>query len=138
MLVPSVEKRLDGRLQIGHAEEDSAPDGFVVQVAEPSLDKIHPTGTGGDEVRNEPRMTFQPRFYCGVFVRSVVVQDQVQRDVAAELGVEPAQKSQELLMPVSGMAFANDPSLERLQSGEQGGRAMAFVIVGSWFRNAPS
>jgi hypothetical protein len=26
----------------------------VVEVPEPSLDKVHPTGTGGDEVRHEP------------------------------------------------------------------------------------
>src|SRR5713226_7452189 len=33
-------------------------------------------------------------------------------------------------MPVSLMAFTDDLSLECLQSGEQGGGAVAFVIVG--------
>ena len=77
MLVPSIEKRLDGRLQVGYAEEDAASDGLVVQVAEPSLDKIQPTQTGGDEVRHEPGMTSQPRLYFCVLVRSVVVHDQM-------------------------------------------------------------
>ena len=77
ILVLSLEKRLDGRLQVGYAEEDSATDGLVVQVSEPSFDKIHPTGTGGDEVRHESRMTFQPRFYFRVLVRPVVVHDQM-------------------------------------------------------------
>ena len=63
ILVPSLEKRPDGRLQVGYAEEDAAADGLVVQVAEPSLHKIHPTGTGGDEVRHKPGMAFQPRLY---------------------------------------------------------------------------
>src|SRR5207244_5709289 len=63
ILIPGREKRLDGRLQVGHAAKDAAADGLVIQVAEPSLDKIHPTGTGGHEVRHEPRMTFQPRLY---------------------------------------------------------------------------
>ena len=50
---------------------------FIVQVAEPSLHQIHPTGTGGDEVRHEPRIAFQPRLYFRVLVRPVVVHDQV-------------------------------------------------------------
>ena len=77
ILVPGLEKRLYGCLQVGHAEEDATADGLVVQMAEPSLDKIHPTGTGGDEVRYEPRMTFQPRFDLGMLVRAVVVHDQM-------------------------------------------------------------
>ena len=77
MLVPSLEERLDGRLQVGYAEEDAAPDGLVVEVPEPSLDKIHPTGTGGDEVRHEPGMTFQPLLYFRVLVGPVVVHDQM-------------------------------------------------------------
>jgi hypothetical protein len=76
VLVPRLEKGLDGRLQIGYAEEDAAADSLVVQVAEPSLDKIHPTGTGRNEVRHEPRMTFPPRLYFRVLVRPLVVHDQ--------------------------------------------------------------
>ena len=33
----------EARLQVGDAEEDAAAEGLVIQVAEPSLDKIHPT-----------------------------------------------------------------------------------------------
>ena len=35
VLVPNLEEALDGRLQIGDAEEDAAADGLVVQMAEP-------------------------------------------------------------------------------------------------------
>ena len=41
-MVPSLEKRRDGSLQVDYAEEDAAADGLVVQVAEPSLDKKVP------------------------------------------------------------------------------------------------
>ena len=80
-------------------------------MAEPSLDKIHPAGTGGDEVRHEPRITFQPRLYFRVFVRPVVVHDQMQRDIAGKLGVESTQEFQKLLMTVSLMAFTDDLAL---------------------------
>ena len=77
IVIPSLEKRLDGRLQVGYAEEDAAADGLVVQVAEPSLDKIHPTGTGRDKVRHEPGIAFQPRLHFRVLVRPVVVHDEM-------------------------------------------------------------
>ena len=32
-MIPSLQKRLDGRFQVGYAEEDAAPDSLVVQVA---------------------------------------------------------------------------------------------------------
>jgi len=90
ILIPGLEKRRDGCLQIGYAQEDAAADGLVVQVAEPSLHKIHPTGTGGDEVRHKPGMTFQPRLYFRVLVRSIIVHDQMERDIAGKLGIEQA------------------------------------------------
>ena len=110
-MIPSLEKRLDGRFQVGYAEEDATADGLLVQVAEPSLDKIHPTGARGDEVRHEPRIPFQPGLHLRVLVRPVVVHDQMQRNIAGEFGVESAQEFQELLVPVSLMAFADDPAL---------------------------
>src|ERR1700674_6037730 len=88
IVVPSLEKRRDGRLQVGYADEYAAADGLVVQVAEPSLHKIHPTGTGGDEVRHKPGMAFQPRLYFRVLVRPIIVHDQMQRDIAGKLGIE--------------------------------------------------
>ena len=60
---------------------------------------------------HEPRITFQPSLHFRVFVRPVVVHDQMQRNIAGEFGIESAQESQKLLMPVSLMAFADDLSL---------------------------
>src|SRR5213078_579162 len=88
ILIPNGEKCLNGGLEVGHAEEDAAADGLVIQVAEPSLDQVHPTGTGGDEVRHETGIALQPRLYFRVLVRPVVVHDEMQRDIARKLGVE--------------------------------------------------
>ena len=75
-------------------------------------------------------MTFQPCLYFRVFVRPIVVHDQMQRDIAGELGIESPQEFQKLLMPVSLMALANDLALQCLQSSEQSRCAVAFVIMG--------
>src|SRR6202035_880382 len=105
------EKGVNGRLQVGDAEKDAAANGLVVEVSEPSLDQIQPAGTGGYEVRHEPGMTFQPLPYFLVFVRAVVVDDQMHRNLARKLLVKPAQEFQKLLMPVSLMALADDLAL---------------------------
>ena len=65
------------RLSVSDAVKDPSPNGFVIQVAKPSFDKIYPAGTGGDEVRHKPRTTFQPSLHFGVFVSPVVVHDQM-------------------------------------------------------------
>ena len=96
----------NGRLQVRYAPED-ATDSLVIQVAEPSLDKIQPTGIGGDEVRHKPRIPFLPRLHLGMLVRPVVVHDQMQGNIAGELGVDAAQ-DQELLMAMPLVAFTDD------------------------------
>src|SRR5260370_42193356 len=108
MLIPNGEKGINGGLEVGHTAEDAAFDGFVVQMPEPSLDQIHPTGTGGDEVRHEAGIALQPRLYFRVLVRPVVVHDEMQGDIARKLSVEPTQQFQKLLVPVSLMTFAYD------------------------------
>src|SRR6202521_2771964 len=106
--IPSLEERLDGRLQVANTEEDAAANGLVIEMAEPSLDEIHPAGTRGDKVRHEPRMTCQPGLYFRMGVRPVIVHDQMERDLARELRIESAEEFQKLLMAVSRMAFADD------------------------------
>ena len=66
--IPCIQKRIDGRFQVRYAVEDAATDSLVIEVSEPSFDKIQPTGTGGNEVRHEPRIPFQPGLYFGVLV----------------------------------------------------------------------
>ena len=110
ILIPRREKRLDGRLEVGHAKEDATADGLIIQMTEPSLHEVHPTGTGGDEMRYEAGIALQPRLYFRVLVRPVVIHDQMQGDIARKLGVESAEKFQKLLVTMSVMAFAYDLS----------------------------
>jgi hypothetical protein len=43
ILIPSQQEVVDGRLQVGNAAEDNATDSFVIEVAEPTSNKIQPT-----------------------------------------------------------------------------------------------
>src|SRR5256884_6507006 len=43
--------------------------------------------------------------------------------------IDVLQEADEYLMPVLQHAVANDLAVERVQCGEQGGRAMAFVVM---------
>jgi len=68
---------LDGRDQVRDGVEHPATQGFVREVAKPSLHQVEP-GTGGrGEVPVEARVGGQPAPDVGVLVRGVVVQDQV-------------------------------------------------------------
>ena len=60
----------------------------------------------------------------------VVVQNQVDRQVFGHLTVDGLEELQPFLMPVPRHALADDHAGQHVQRGEQGGRAMAFVVVG--------
>ena len=108
VFVPGCEESDDGILQVNHAMEDATTEGFAVQVSEPSFHEVHPAGTGGYEVRHESGVAFQPGLNFGVLVCPVIVHDQMQGNLAGELGVEPSQEFQELLVAMAFMAFPND------------------------------
>jgi hypothetical protein len=55
--IPSSQEVADGLLQIGNTSEDTPPHRFLVQLAEPPLDQVEPTRTGGNEVQNKPGMS---------------------------------------------------------------------------------
>ena len=89
-MIPGLEEGFDGGDEIGDTVKHAAADGLLIQVAEPSLYQIEPTGTGRYEVRDKPGMAFQPRPYLLVFVRAIVVHDQMQRDFAGKFLVQQA------------------------------------------------
>jgi hypothetical protein len=76
------------------------------------------------------RMTPQPFDHLGVLVSGVVVEDGVDRLAGRDLALDGVQKPDELLMPVALHATADDLALQHVEGGEQGGRAVALVIVG--------
>jgi len=118
------------------ALERAAPYAFVREVAEPALDEIEPRAGRGREVEMEPRVALEPAGDPRVFVRPVVVHDQVQVESGRGLLVDALEETDELLMAVARHAVADDAAVERVQGGEERGRAVARVVVGLPRRDA--
>ena len=65
-----------------------------------------------------------------MFVGGVVIDDGVDDLPGGNLGLNLVQEADELLMPVTLHAAADDRSIQDVERGEQGGRAVALVVVG--------
>ena len=77
----------------------------------------------------KPRVPVEPGPDLGMFVRRVVVDDQVEFSPGWGLAVDLIEEADEFLMPVTGHALADDLAVEDIERGEQRGRAVAFVVV---------
>src|SRR5512133_2086930 len=87
-------------------------------------------GAGGRrEVEDEARVALQPRLGLRVFVRGVVVEDDVHDLADRHGGLDAVQKPDELLIAVARHAAADDLALEYVERGEDRRRAVSFVIV---------
>ena len=75
-------------------------------------------------------MPFEPTLNSRVFVRAIVVHDDVQLQIASELFVQSFKELQELLMPMPGVAMSNHFALRHLECGKQSRGAIALVVVG--------
>ena len=78
----------------------------------------------------EAPMAGQPLLDLGMFVRGIVIRDQI--DLLACRGnlVNHAQEFQPLLMPVPVVAHADYGAIERAHGRKQGCCSIAFVVVG--------
>ena len=75
-------------------------------------------------------MACEPAAHLGVLVRSIVVEDHMDRLVGRHLALDGIEKADEFLMSVALHTASDDFALEDIEGGEQGGGAMAFVVMG--------
>src|SRR5213595_966048 len=75
-------------------------------------------------------MLREPFAYFRVLVSGVVVNDRVDRLSLGKVRVDVIEEADELLMPVALHIAADDGAVENVEGGEQGGCAVAFVVVG--------
>ncbi len=78
----------------------------------------------------EARMAAPPTLDVGMLVRSIVIHDQVQVPFARRLLVKVFQKADKFLVPMLRHAVTDDGAIQSAQRGEQGGGAVARVVVG--------
>jgi len=102
------DEAIDGALEIDDAFEDTAPEAAPGEVGEEALDGVEATGRGWREMECPARMTAQPFDPLGMLVSDVVVQDRVNGLAGRDLALDRIEEADELLMPVSLHAAADD------------------------------
>ena len=78
----------------------------------------------------EPGMLFEPGFDAGVFVRSIVVADQVQRFVFRCFPIDLTQELQPFRVAMALLALTDHGAVEGIECGKKCGCAMTFVVMG--------
>ncbi len=120
----------DSRDEIRNAAKNSSADPFSRQFAKPSLDQVHPRGTGWRKMQLEARMLPQPLFNVRMGMSAVVVEDQMKIPGSGHFSIERPQKFQELLVTMTRITRPNHCSIQHVQGGKKARRSVAFVIVG--------
>jgi hypothetical protein len=130
IFIPCLQEFYNGRNQVGHAGKGVAVDALGGKFSKPALDQVEPTATGGHEVKHEMRMLVEPGFDLGTTVSAIVVDYQMQAEVGRERTVQTPQEAQKFLVSMTLVPLSNDLALKQFDRGEQGGRAIAFVVAG--------
>lgn len=110
--------------------ETAAANALLGEMTKPALDKIEPRTGGGSEVQVEAPMTFQPRAHAWMFVRAVVVDNEVQIQTGRSFLIDSFQKADEFLMTMAWHAVSDHFAVQNIQGGEERRGAMAFIVVG--------
>ncbi len=126
MVVNVIVDHFDQGADIG---ERTATQSLVGDLTKPAFHHIEP-GTGcRNEVQMKAWMTFQPGSNAGMFMGSIVVNDQMELQAARDFGINTLQKPNEFLMSVTGHAIADDSAIEHTESGKERGRTVALIVV---------
>ena len=107
IVIVSVNEIADGVDEIIETAKYAASDALVGQFAKPTLYQVQPGRTGGREMYVETRMTFDPRLDLGVFVRGIVVHDEVKIKSGRSLFVDNLEELDPFLMTVTFHACAD-------------------------------
>src|SRR2546430_8516857 len=75
------------------------------------------------------RMPGEPGFHPSMFVRAVVVDDQVDVELLRDAVLDTPQKGEELLMAMARLAIGQHRAVEHIERCEERRGAMALVIV---------
>ena len=103
---------------------------FGRQVAKDAFHEIQPRTTSRGEVHVDARVVREPPLYRGVFVRGVVIGDQMQGLALWGLAINQTQERQPFLVPMPRQAGGDEGTLGDIQGGKKRGGAMALVVVG--------
>jgi hypothetical protein len=103
---------------------------LAFQDGEEHLDEVQPGGIGRGEVQLDPWVAGQPGLDPLVLVGGVLVQHHMELPAGVGAG-DQLEEGQELAVAVVRLQGVGHPTGGDLQSGEQGGGAVADIVVGA-------
>ena len=109
---------------------------FSVSRANQRFDQIKPGAAGGSEMQMKAGMALQPTLDGRGLVSAVIVQDQIQLQLARQ--VDGFQKAAKLLRAVATMEFANHGAGLGIERSEQIDGAVTHIVRGATFGLAGS
>jgi len=109
--------------------ERSSTKAIACQIPEPALDHIQPRARCRNKMKMNPWMTAQPRFHFRMFMRGVIIYDQMKIHPRGGFGVDFLQKANKFLMPVPRHAITDHFPIQHAEGREQRRRSMTNVIM---------
>ena len=116
--------------------EDAVLQSPARQLGEEAFDGIEPRARGWREVEGPAGMAGEPFLDLVLLMRSVVVENDVDRFVFRHLALDTVEEADELLMAMALHVLPDDCSVKHVERCEQRGCAMPLVIVGHGARTA--
>src|ERR1051325_10635338 len=116
--------------KVDDRSDDAAPNALAGKFGEEAFDGIEPGAGFRSEVEGPARVPGEPGFDFWVGVRGVVVDNGMDQLAGRNRALDGIEEADELLVPVSLHAAAEDDPIERVEGGKQGGRAVPLVIMG--------
>src|SRR2546425_11746205 len=95
---------MDGPDEVGHAAEGPPANPLPGDFSKPALDKVQPGSAGRCEVQVVTGMGGEPVLHGGMFVRAVVVENQMDGAALGRVAFDPLEKREELRVAVTGHA----------------------------------
>src|SRR4029453_3272774 len=120
---------VDRGLQAHDRAEYPAPKPSSGERREEGFDRVQPRARGRREVEGPARVRGEPSAHLGMLMRGVIVEDHVDHLAGRHLALDRVQEADELLVAVARHAAADHPAVEDVERGEQGGGAVALVVV---------
>ena len=120
----------DSVFQTGHGFEHAAPDAPPGDAGEKPLDGVEPGRGCGREVKHPSGVVGEPLLDLGVHVGAVIVKDDMDDLARGDSPLDGIEEFDEFLMPVPFHAPPQHGAVQNVKRGEQGGGAVALVIMG--------
>ena len=118
------------------AGEGTSANSLLGNEAEPAFDLVEPGRIGRGEMQVVAGTPSEPSADFGMFMSGVVVDDEMDVEGVGHIAVDLTQECEELLMTVSRMTTGDDFAGGDIESGEQRGGAVAFVVMSDAFEVA--